>query len=153
MDEISAVDSIAQVIRTAVTPVFLLVGISGLLNTLFGRLGRVIDRKRVVDSGLNETQEDHCKESLRLDAQRLQRRIRLVNWSIRFCVASAFVVCLVVVALFVADFVSLSLTKTIASLFMLAMLLIIAGLTALLREVSIATRHARDGSENCAEPG
>lgn len=149
MDEVSAVDSIAQVIRTAVTPVFLLVGISGLLNTLFGRLGRVIDRKRAVDAGLQQPQDDHCEQSLSAESQRLRRRIRLVNWSIRCCVASAFVVCLVVVALFVSDYVSLSLTGTIASLFMLAMLLIIAGLTALLSEVSIATRQARDGTEDC----
>lgn len=151
MNDISSVDSIAQIIRTAVTPVFLLVGISGLLNTLFGRLGRVIDRKRTVDAGLKQAPDQQCEQSLRVESQRLQRRIGLVNWSIRCCVASAFVVCLVVVALFVSDIVSLSLTGTIASLFMLAMLLIIAGLTALLSEVSIATRQARDGSENCSE--
>lgn len=151
MNDISSVDSIAQIIRTAVTPVFLLVGISGLLNTLFGRLGRVIDRKRTVDAGLKQAPDQQCEQSLRVESQRLQRRIGLVNWSIRCCVASAFVVCLVVVALFVSDIVSLSLTGTIASLFMLAMLLIIAGLTALLSEVSIATRQARDGSEDCSE--
>ncbi|MGB5258743.1 MAG: DUF2721 domain-containing protein [Woeseiaceae bacterium] len=150
MNDISSVDSIAQIIRTAVTPVFLLVGISGLLNTLFGRLGRVIDRKRTVDAGLKPAPDEQCEQSLRVESQRLQKRIRLVNWSIRCCVASAFVVCLVVVALFVGDFVSLSLTGTIASLFMLAMLLIIAGLTALLSEVSIATRQARNEPEDCS---
>lgn len=150
MNEISSVDSIAEIIRTAVTPVFLLVGISGLLNTLFGRLGRVIDRKRTVDLGLQATEEADCEQSLRNESQRLRQRIRLVNWSIRCCVASAFVVCLVVVALFVGDIVSLSLTGIIAALFMLAMLLIIAGLTVLLSEVSIATQQARDGSENCS---
>ena len=39
---------LAQIISLAVAPVFLLAGIAGFLNVMSGRLGRIIDRARVV---------------------------------------------------------------------------------------------------------
>ena len=45
----SAVENIAVVIQLAVAPVFLLAGIAGMLNVLSVRLGRVVDRARVVN--------------------------------------------------------------------------------------------------------
>lgn len=149
MTEVFAIDAVAQIIRTAVTPVFLLVGISGLLGTLSGRLGRIIDRKRVVDLSLRQTDEQSCSDVLSMEARRLQQRIRLVNWSMRSFVGGALVVCLVIVALFLGDTIAPSLAGVIATLFMIAMLLLIAGLVLLLSEVGVATEQARDGSENC----
>ena len=149
MNDFLAIDNVAQIIRTAVTPVFLLVGIAGLLGTLSARLGRIIDRKRAVDRGLTRTGEKTCGDALRLEARRLQQRIRLVNWSMRSFVGGALVVCLVIVALFLGDTIAPSLAGVIATLFMAAMLLLIAGLVLLLSEVGVATEQARDGSENC----
>ena len=145
------IEAVAEIIRTAVTPVFLLVGIAGMLNTLSGRLARVIDRKRFVDRNILRTPDSLCGDALRLEGRRLEQRIRLVNWSIRAFVGGALVVCLVVVALFLGDIAAPSLAGIIASLFMLAMLLIISGLILLLGEVGVATRQARDGSENCID--
>ena len=149
MNEALAIDAVAEIIRTAVTPVFLLVGISGLLGTLSGRLARIIDRKRLVDLSLKRTNEPTCGDVLHVEAKRLQQRIRLVNWSMRSFVGGALVVCLVVVALFLGDTIAPSLASVIAALFMVAMLLLIAGLVLLLGEVGVATEQARDGSENC----
>jgi len=147
--EVQSIDVVAQIIRTAVTPVFLLVGIAGLLGTLSGRLGRIIDRKRVVDRETNRTPEPNCRDALMDEARTLQKRIRLVNWSIRAFVGGALVVCLVIVALFVGDSGAPGLAAVISTLFMLAMLLVISGLVLLLGEVGLATEQARDGSENC----
>lgn len=149
MPEVQSIDVVAQIIRTAVTPVFLLVGIAGLLGTLSGRLGRIIDRKRVVDRETNRTPEPNCRDALMDEARTLQKRIRLVNWSIRAFVGGALVVCLVIVALFVGDSGAPGLAAVISTLFMLAMLLVISGLVLLLGEVGLATEQARDGSENC----
>ncbi len=149
MSESMAIDAVAEIIRTAVTPVFLLVGISGLLGILSGRLGRIIDRKRTVDVSRRRTVEPLCGDVLSAEAERLQRRIQLVNWSMRAFVGGALVICLVIVALFLGDTIAPSLAVTIAALFMTAMLLMIAGLVLLLGEVGVATKQARDGSENC----
>ncbi len=149
MNEPLAIEAVAQVIRTAVTPVFLLVGISGLLGTLSGRLGRIIDRKRQVDVNAKRSKELSCADTLGVESGRLQRRIRLVNWSIRSFVGGALFICIVVVALFLGDMVAPGLATVIASLFMFAMLLVISGLIFLLAEVGLAARQAHDGSENC----
>ena len=50
--EPNAVENIAVVIQLSVTPVFLLAGIAGMLNVLSIRLGRVIDRARIVEARL-----------------------------------------------------------------------------------------------------
>jgi hypothetical protein len=42
------IEEIARVIQLSIAPVFLITGIAGLLGVLSGRLGRTIDRARVL---------------------------------------------------------------------------------------------------------
>jgi hypothetical protein len=92
---------------------------------------------------------------LRAETSSLWKRIGLINWAIRLCVSGALTVCLVIVSLFVGDFVSefvaINLSGLIALLFVIAMLLIIAGLVFLLREISVATHTMREGIETALE--
>jgi len=142
MDAVNAANTVGQAIEAAVAPVFLIVGIAGLLNMLSGRLGRVIDRTRVVRAELRQGADDREQARLQVEMKLLQRRIALANWSIRACVSCAFVVCVLVVALFVNDFVSADLGALVAGLFVVAMLLIIIGLLLILIEVTLASRQA-----------
>ena len=57
MMTIDSVADLAGVIQLAVAPVFLLAGIAGFLSVMSGRLGRVVDRARVVQS--LEVASDH----------------------------------------------------------------------------------------------
>jgi Protein of unknown function (DUF2721) len=147
IDEPQTVITVAQTIQLAVAPVFLLAGISGLLMVLTTRLGRIIDRARVVEGRIPHTSRDDQQELLRAEAASLWRRIRLMNWSIRLCVGSALTICLVVVSLFVADFAHADVGSIIAVFFVTAMLLIISGLLCLLYEVGISTHRMRQGIE------
>jgi hypothetical protein len=142
MDAVNAANTVGQAIEAAVAPVFLIVGIAGLLNMLSGRLGRVIDRTRAVRAELRDGADDSERARLQIEMRLLRRRIRLANWSIRACVSCAFVVCVLVVALFVNDFVAADLGGLVAALFVVAMLLIIAGLLLILIEVTLASRQA-----------
>lgn len=142
MESLNTVQTVGQAIEAAVAPVFLIVGIAGLLNMLSGRLGRVIDRTRVVRAELEQSEDRSERDRLHVEMVLLRRRIRLANWSIRACVSCAFVVCVLVVALFVNDFVAADLGVLVAALFVVAMLLIIAGLGLLLLEVGLASRQA-----------
>ena len=101
MEHIASIEAIAQVIQLAVAPVFLLAGIAGLLTMLSGRLGRIIDRARVVERRIPLAKRDEQKQLLSQETSALWARIRLVNWAIRLCVSGALMVCLVIVALFV----------------------------------------------------
>ncbi|HEX5787767.1 MAG TPA: DUF2721 domain-containing protein [Woeseiaceae bacterium] len=142
-----SVSTVAQTIQISVAPVFLFAGISGLLMVLTTRLGRIIDRARIVEGRIPHSRREDQQEVLRAEAAALWRRIRLMNWSIRLCVGGALTICLVVVSLFVGVFTHVNVGFVIAAFFVVAMLLIISGLLCLLYEVGISTSRMRQGIE------
>jgi hypothetical protein len=137
-----AVSDIAHTIQLSVAPVFLLTGIGGIMNVIAGRLNRVVDRSRALEAlhskSSGEEHERHVWE-LRL----LDRRIRLSSNAIFLCVASAVAVCAVVTLMFVAEFASLKYGNSVSLLFILAMVLLAAGLILFLIETRIAVSGIR----------
>lgn len=116
-----------------------------MLNVLSIRLGRVVDRARIVEGRLvNEQHEDHIVR-LQSEVEALWKRIRLVNWSLRMFVCAALLVCLVIVTLFFGELQSYDLSIPIATLFISTMLFMIVGLLLFLFEVSISTQRIREG--------
>jgi hypothetical protein len=151
MEPIASIQAIAGVIQLAVAPVFLLAGIAGLLGVLSTRLARIIDRARVIERRIPQAKREEQLQLLRAETATLWTRIDLINWAIRLCVSGALTVCLVIVALFVGEFVSFNISPAIAILFVIAMLLIISGLVFLLREIGVSTRTMREGMEIALE--
>lgn len=143
--DLSAIENIAGVIQLAVAPVFLLAGIAGMLNVLSIRLGRVVDRARIVESRLAIERHEHHKLTLQSETEGLWKRIRLVNWSVRMFVVAALMVCLVIMTLFLAELTVSDLSFMVSTLFIAAMGLMISGLILFLVEVSISTRRIREG--------
>jgi hypothetical protein len=135
---------VAEVVRTAVAPVFLLSGVGVTLTMLTNRLARVVDRARALESSESDTHE-HDMQELQSRLDTLARRARLLGRSITLCTICALLVCMVVVTLFVGAFVNFYLSKVIAILFVVAMFSFIAGLLLFLREVFVATRTLRIG--------
>jgi uncharacterized membrane protein YGL010W len=137
---------VAQTIQLVIAPVFLLAGIGAFLNVTAGRLARVVDRARVVEELVLTTRgrehDRHVKEITRLD-----RRMTIINWSIALSVASAMAVALLVISLFAAELTGAALGGLVAVLFILAMLLLAASLTAFLIEVRLAASNIRIRSE------
>ncbi|HMV00780.1 MAG TPA: DUF2721 domain-containing protein [Rhodocyclaceae bacterium] len=126
---------ISRVIQLAVAPVFLLTAIATLINTLNGRLGRIVDRRRTLFGRLAEASAA-VDEELAL----LERRSRIVYQAIFFAVLSALLVCLVVAGAFVAALVASDLSRLVAGLFILSMAAMIAALGLFLREVFLAVQ-------------
>jgi hypothetical protein len=150
----NSIEALAQVIQLSVAPVFLLAGIAGLLGVLSTRLARIVDRARVIERRIPQAEKEDLRALLRRETEVLWQRIALINWAIRLCVSGALAVCLVIVALFVGEFVAFdNFAAGIAVLFVLAMVLIVAGLVFLLREVNVSTRHMRLGMEIALETG
>src|SRR5687768_15148621 len=146
MEVESHVTAIARAIQMSVAPVFLMAGISGFLNVLANRLGRIIDRARIIESQLEKAAEEpHRRENserLRIFSQ----RARLVNYAITLCTACASMVCLVIIALFSGVFLDLDLSRLIGVLFVLAMFSLFIALVCFLREILISTRSLRIGA-------
>lgn len=149
----SSIEAIAGVIQLAVAPVFLIAGIATLISVFSTRLGRIIDRARIIERRIPMAKHDEQRTLLRAEATALWRRIAIINWAIRLCVSSALTICLVIVTLFVGEYVVVNISGLIAILFVAAMFLLVSGLVLLLREVSVATHHMRQGIEVALEGG
>ncbi|MFA4968398.1 MAG: DUF2721 domain-containing protein [Sulfuritalea sp.] len=132
---------ISHVIQLAVAPVFLLTAIATLINALNTRLGRIVDRRRVVQERLH-TREPAEAEMAATEIGNLQRRTRLIYYAIFCAVLSALLVCLVVAGAFLGALLGIDLARSVATVFIAAMLAMISGLGLFLREVYLAVRTA-----------
>ena len=147
MEQVPVIE-IAQVITLAVAPVFLLAGIAGFLTILSHRLSRVVDRTRHVNCFVREVKLEKNKKLLEYEMSLLAKRTRVINWALRFSVCSALAICLVIVCLFVSEFVVVNLGSLIVWLFISAMLLVIMSLLLLLYEVNISTSNLQNNIEH-----
>ena len=141
-----SVNTVAEIVRLALAPVFLLSGIGAFLNVLAARLSRIVDRSRFVeDRVLSSRGREHDRWIAGLHV--LDRRMSLINWATGLTVTSAVLTCLVVVMLFAATLTRTHLGDAIALLFIGSMLAIGAGFAVFLFETIIAGRAVRVRSE------
>ncbi len=137
----SHLTDITRVIQLAIAPVFLLTAIGTLIAVLNVRLGRNVDRRRVLEerlsarSGTRESDED---AEFRRELRRLARRIRLIYFAMLSAGLGALLICLVVAGAFIGALVAVDISREVAILFVLAMFAVIASLSMFLREVYLA---------------
>ena len=138
METISSISTVSHVIQLAVAPVFLLSGVGAILAVLINRLGRIIDRYRVLEnSGAAAAAGEETVAQLEMVI--LSRRARLIHWAISLCTIGALFICIVIATLFVGSMLRVSMSQLIALMFVGAMLALIAGLLSFLREITLAT--------------
>jgi hypothetical protein len=146
----SSIGDIAHVIQLAIAPVFLLTGVGTILAVLSNRLGRAVDRSRVVENLLPGLAGDVlalAQDELAL----LSRRTQLIYTSIVLAVGCALFVCLLIAVAFIDAFLAVNLAQTLGALFVLAMLALIACLVIFLREIFLAVTSARRAMRQRAE--
>jgi len=127
-------NDIAHVIQLAIAPVFLLTAIGTLLNVLAGRLGRAVDRRRVLTASLAnlpDTSAPLAKGELACVAQ----RVKLIYAAIALSVTSALLICLLIAVAFLDALLTADLARVVAVLFVLAMVGLIGSLALFLREI------------------
>lgn len=143
----ASVNDLAQTIQIVVAPIFMLTGIAGFLNVMSGRLGRIVDRARIIERRVHTIKNPATLEQSENELKNLSGRIKLINRSIGLCTASALFVCAVVVFLFLGDFWRFNLSEVIVALFIIALFLLIFALLTFLKEVQLATRNSQIGKE------
>jgi hypothetical protein len=137
---------IAQTIQLALTPVFVLVAIGNIMNILSTRLGRIVDRSRVLQerhSGTEGQDHDAVVREIRL----VDRRIHLIARAILLLVLASLSIGITVVFLFVEDFAGLNLKPVVATTFIIALALLISALLMFLRETREAAAALRIPAE------
>ena len=128
---------IAQTIQLALAPVFVLVAIGNIMNILSTRLGRVVDRSRVLQELHGATTGDEHDAVVR-EIRTVDRRIAMISRAILMLVLSGLTIGLCVALLFLEELLSVNLQQIAAAAFMLAIALLMLALTLFMRE----TRHA-----------
>jgi len=148
MESMSDLSELSHLIQLAVAPVFLLTGVAGFLNVMAGRLGRIVDRHRVLQRRQLMNQDAEVLARIDAELQVLRRRIRLNNWSIGFCTLSGLMICMVVMTLFAGSYWEIPVHAGIVLFFVLAMLCLIVTLLLFIRETHLATRTLKVASEH-----
>ncbi len=128
---------ITHVIQLSLAPAFLLVAIGNLIIILTNRLGRIIDRSRVLLNRPAEAQND--PEIVREIADLCHRRI-FIYFAIMFAVIGALLVCLVIAGAFIGALLNARLAEIVAGLFVLTMLFLVIAWTLFLREIYLSIR-------------
>lgn len=138
----ATLSSIAHLVQLAVAPVFLLTGVGAILGVLAGRVGRVVDRARKLESELPHAVAER-RTAIVGELHRLSARAHLTYWAIALCTICALLICSMIALLFVGEFILIRIAPIVATLFVGAMLSLISGLLCFLREVYLAIRYLR----------
>ncbi len=136
------IPEIAGVIQLAVAPVFMLTAVGTLIAALNIRLGRAVDRRRVLEQELPAMPDDEIGPA-RDELATIARRIHFVYFAITAAVVSGLFICLLIAGAFLATFVKTDISYTIAVLFVFAVVALIACLLLFLREIFLAVSTPR----------
>lgn len=142
--ELGGAADVGKVIQLAVAPVFLLSAVGAMLAVLTNRLGRIVDRARLLETRLTSAHQSDAR--LSSDLATLTRRAQLINRAIALSTLCALLICTVVASLFMAALLGVMVGAFIAGVFVLAMVALIGALLFFLAEVFTATRSLRIGN-------
>lgn len=141
VDSLSHV-SLLPVIQLAITPVILISGMGALMLTLTGRMGRIVDRTRILAGQVRAAaggDRRHLEDQLDIMWQRAQ----LIRRAVTFCGFSMLVACLLVVAVFAGAMLQRDFGTVLLVLFAGSILLLIAALVAFLRDIYVSLHALR----------
>jgi hypothetical protein len=138
------VSEITGIIQLSVAPVFLLAGVGALVNAMSTRLGRAVDRARVLEGELPGSDARHS-ERIHDELRSISVRARLVTRAIALAVLCALLVTVLLIAAFIDAFVTPDLSFLLASIFIAALAAFSASLLMFLREILIASASLRIG--------
>ena len=136
------VTDITRIIQLAVAPVFLLTAIGTILSALNNRLGRIVDRRRVIEDRMRKvlTEKQPLEQADDDELRLLAKRISLIYHAIVMAIGCALLICALVASAFVGVFVTVDIAQLIGTLFILAMFALMGSLWMLLREVFLAVK-------------
>ncbi|MFN9936786.1 MAG: DUF2721 domain-containing protein [Hyphomonadaceae bacterium] len=145
---IASSHDIVQIIQLSIAPVFLIAGISTLLNVLTSRLARVVDRGRVIEQDLDSPVGSGVHTNRHLAELRvLDQRMNWIHNAITLSTTAILLVCLLIVALFSVELIAIDLSRVVAVLFIATMASLIGGLISFLIEISYARKSLRVRAE------
>jgi hypothetical protein len=133
---------VTRLIQLAVAPVFLLTAVGTIIGVLTTRLGRAVDRSRMLEDRLRQLTPEG-QTGVRAELEVLGRRVRLIYGSMVLAVVCALFVGLLIATAFLDAVIAVDMSKFIGLLFIGAMLAFILALMVFLREIFLAVSGTR----------
>ena len=151
MNPVSGLIDISRAIQLAIAPVFLMSGVVALIAVLTNRLGRIVDRARLLERNFSSLAEPE-QAPVNKELATLFQRARLIYRSIILVTTCALLICSVITILFLGAFAGFDAHKVVGLLFMASMFVLIIGLLSFLREVHIAILSLHIGLPTSVPP-
>ena len=132
-------DNLLSTIQLAITPVILITGIGSLLLTMTNRMGRVVDRTRIL-AGQARGAHGDAAEQAHIEAQLriMYRRAGLVRRAVSLAALSMVCSGLLVGAIFADVLTGGAVTGLVLALFGLSIACLLGGLVFFLRDIHLS---------------
>ena len=130
-------DSLLPMIQLAITPVILITGLGSLMLTMTNRLGRIVDRTRIL-AGQARTATGEERAHIASQLRILYDRAGLVRMAVSLATMSMIVSGLLVVAIFLSALLRIEAGALLLGLFVAAVGLLLGALVYFLRDINRA---------------
>jgi hypothetical protein len=132
---VASIEHLIPVLQTAIGPMILISGLGLVLLTMTNRLGRTIDRSRILTAELPVASEGkQAKMSAQL--QILWRRARLIRMGIMLASMSALLAAILIIVIFCTALWQLEAGWLIGLLFILCMVCVIGALIFFIKDIN-----------------
>ena len=133
--------TVSHAIQLAVAPVFLLTAVTGMIAAAAGRLARIIDRARFLETRLEEGDVEKVKASkMYVELQQLRRRGWLVNSCIALLTFCSLFIGSTIIFLFLGETAEVPILKIATICFLTGVVCFLFALVCFLAETLLATR-------------
>ena len=139
----SNLDAVSHGIQLAVAPVFLLTAVAAMIGTVAGRLARIIDRARVLETRIDAGPAENPMVAEFAELGHLRSRGRLVNFCIALLTFCAILIGLTIMTLFLGETTEIRAFRAATVLFLSGVTCFLLALMCFLAETLIATRVLR----------
>jgi len=133
------VSDLVSTLQLSIGPVILISGVGLLLLSMTNRLGRVIDRSRILADAL-PGQQTEGRHRIVAQLRILATRARIVRKAIALATVSVLCAALLIITLFVGTLLQLGVTSFLIALFVVGMLALIASLLFFLSDINLTLR-------------
>ncbi|PAW79413.1 MAG: hypothetical protein B9S32_02410 [Verrucomicrobia bacterium Tous-C9LFEB] len=132
---------LTPVLQASIGPVTLISGVGLLLLSMTNRLGRVIDRARILSAEVEKSRAaGKTDESARVQLQIIYLRSEDLRWAVIFSVLSIFFVALLIMALFGVNALKWEINPIVITLFGSSLTCLVVSLVFFLKDIFLALK-------------
>ncbi len=142
-----SVQSIAELIRLTIAPVFMLAGVSGFLNVFTGRLARIIDRLEKINQLYDVEHWDSLPNDVQVRKISLMKRMKNTNRAILLMSTTGLLIACVMITMFLGATFGFKDGVLISYLYMASIVTFIVALTLFCKEIldTVSSAQTRSG--------